>query len=560
MMLGIVLHAGLAYQWPEWAFLDWTVQSDKMSFVSDSIHMFRMPAFFFLSGFFGALLWERRGARAMLKNRVARIVLPFFAFILIVTPLDMFASHFGRHIKAHGESPLQYALNVLLHIPFPHNTIHLWFLYHLIYVTGFTVLLVYWLKRLGWTWPGFISLVRRVMESPWLFAGVLGGINFLWCWVFEWGHIPTDVEWIPRTPEIIVYYFGWYGLGWVLFVSRAAMERFHHGAWTFVGVGAVATALRNEEVLRNLGIPISPEESGMVWWWLWASAGLVGFTRGFMGLFLRYCGSGSPVWRYLSDSSYWVYLIHLPLTVLVPSLLLGWDTPLLVKFTTSVLLTLVVSWVSYDALIRPTFVGQFLNGRRYPAWHRTGSMCATVLAVVCLGVGMAEYPTVSERPPPWRKGHVPSELLADESVVYPMSRLKDPPDGMSLEHCVGVDRYILCIDEVKPGEMSAACGAFGVEVAQLETPEEQIRVSRLASKLTRAAFWVAVSDSEYEGWWRWPDGTVLRNREAPWHSSEPNNWGGHEHCAALNWHGEIKWIDIGCNRRMSFICEGSISP
>jgi fucose 4-O-acetylase-like acetyltransferase len=46
-----------------------------------------MPAFFLLSGFFGALLWQRRGARAMLKNRIERIVLPFAVFVVLLYPL-----------------------------------------------------------------------------------------------------------------------------------------------------------------------------------------------------------------------------------------------------------------------------------------------------------------------------------------------------------------------------------------------------------------------------------------------------------------------------------------
>jgi glucans biosynthesis protein C len=88
MMLGVVLHCALAYL-PDssWPFVDWTASSWNLKLITLGVHMFRMPAFFLLSGFFGALLWQRRGARAMLKNRIERIVLPFAVFVVLLYPL-----------------------------------------------------------------------------------------------------------------------------------------------------------------------------------------------------------------------------------------------------------------------------------------------------------------------------------------------------------------------------------------------------------------------------------------------------------------------------------------
>ena len=82
MLLGVFLHATLAYL----AGLDWGAQDpDNQAHwphvVLDGIHLFRMPAFFVISGFFGALLLERRGLGAMMKNRWSRIFLPLLVFL-----------------------------------------------------------------------------------------------------------------------------------------------------------------------------------------------------------------------------------------------------------------------------------------------------------------------------------------------------------------------------------------------------------------------------------------------------------------------------------------------
>ena len=51
------------------------------------------------------------------------------------------------------------------------------------------------------------------------------------------------------------------------------------------------------------------------------------FIFGFTGLFIRYASQHSAIMRYVSDSSYWVYLLHLPLTAFIPGLIAGIAMP-----------------------------------------------------------------------------------------------------------------------------------------------------------------------------------------------------------------------------------------
>ena len=75
MLLGLALHALLAYTGIAWVPQD-RVYSDLLGVAFAAIHGFRMPLFFFLSGYFTGLLWQRRGMRALLRQRAARIALP----------------------------------------------------------------------------------------------------------------------------------------------------------------------------------------------------------------------------------------------------------------------------------------------------------------------------------------------------------------------------------------------------------------------------------------------------------------------------------------------------
>jgi peptidoglycan/LPS O-acetylase OafA/YrhL len=69
--------------------------------------------------------------------------------------------------------------------------------------------------------------------------------------------------------------------------------------------------------------------------------------------------------RYISDASYWVYLLHLSLTAILPGLIVDWPMHAIVKFLFVLISTGIICFVSYHYLVRNTFIGKFLNGRKY---------------------------------------------------------------------------------------------------------------------------------------------------------------------------------------------------
>ena len=85
MLLGIVLHAALAF-----APIPWTVkdaQQGEFFFVLfAAIHGFRMPLFFLISGFFTAMLWRKRGLGGLIRQRLQRILLPLVIGCLTIVP------------------------------------------------------------------------------------------------------------------------------------------------------------------------------------------------------------------------------------------------------------------------------------------------------------------------------------------------------------------------------------------------------------------------------------------------------------------------------------------
>lgn len=87
---------------------------------------------------------------------------------------------------------------------------------------------------------------------------------------------------------------------------------------------------------------------------------------GMMGLFAKLCRSGQYWIRYLSDSSYWLYLAHIPLVLLLQFFVRDWQVPAVLKFGVVCAVATVILLITYHLLVRNTLLGVLLNGRRYP--------------------------------------------------------------------------------------------------------------------------------------------------------------------------------------------------
>ena len=85
---------------------------------------------------------------------------------------------------------------------------------------------------------------------------------------------------------------------------------------------------------------------------------------GVMGLFLHHFSGESRKMRYLADSAYWQYIMHLPLVVFLQWKLAPVALPGVVKLIIILALTVSVLLATYHFCVRRTFIGYVLNGPR----------------------------------------------------------------------------------------------------------------------------------------------------------------------------------------------------
>lgn len=375
LLAGVILHAAMSFL-PGFAATGLPIYDNSPSttlgvafFV---IHMGRMTIFFVIAGFFGRLLLHRDGLRGFLANRAKRIALPLVLGWLVVFPVIVAAVIWGAiklGIQAPSPPPEPPGDGPLL--PFP--LAHLWFLYVLLWLYGLAavvhVALERWLDAGGRLRRGLDLLVRGLLMqvwSPWVLAAPLAAVLCIMPVWIAWFGIPTpDQSLIPNLPASLAFSTA-FGLGWliqrqtVLLKVWEAQWAWHLGA--ALGLTAVCLWLGG---LQPLYAPLPPGGT-TVSYAICYTAGLWHWTCAVLGIALRFFADGSPVRRYVADASYWIYLMHLPLVFLLQVAVMDLPWHWTVKFPLVLAVTLSLLFASYHWLVRSTWIGQLLNGRRYP--------------------------------------------------------------------------------------------------------------------------------------------------------------------------------------------------
>jgi peptidoglycan/LPS O-acetylase OafA/YrhL len=369
LLLGIILHATLSFIPTPTRF--WIIQDTHPSMILAllffAIHVFRMTTFFLMAGFFAHMSFHRRGAWGFVKDRMQRIGLPLVVAWLIVFPTMVMVVIWAAGFPNGG--PVPGAPSRPPVVPrFP--LAHLWFLYVLLEFYAATLLLrggVVWLDRSGRLRTCADHLIAHVMRSP-LAPAILAvpiGIAFSLdpTWV-GWAGVRTPDQSLLTNLQALIGFGTAFGFGWLLH-RQIDLLRILEKRWLIHLAFAIALiAMSFVLALSDVhSIPISIDAMRLAGAAFYALA-IWTTTFAAIGLALRFMSGFNPARRYLADASYWLYLIHIPIVMALQVAVSPLDWPWPIKFATILVVALSVMLVSYHLLVRYTFIGFVLNGRR----------------------------------------------------------------------------------------------------------------------------------------------------------------------------------------------------
>lgn len=400
LLLGVLGHATISFfPDPQWVADD--IHSSPVLLVANFVvHIFRMSLFFAIAGFFAHLLLHKRGVRGFTVNRLKRIALPFLVFwpILLACLVLIAVWEAGWQNPFVGEGPpaaeaapaaagaapdtaaaAAPTASTPAEAPSVRRPVwqlvplgHTWFLYVLIWFYA-AALALSGLTRLldsgGRIAAAVDSVLQRLSVThllPFVLALPLSAAFLLGeHWTTTGGVRTPDFGLVPNLSALVgfgtAFAFGWFldrqqtlltvwQRGWFVYWAAAvALTVYCARTMSAVTSGAELPSALGESSLNAAAYPLA------IWAWCLA----------LLGTATRFLSGENCVIRYLADSSYWIYLVHLPVVVALQVWVTQWPLAWQVKYPLIVAVAIPILVGSYQLLVRNTFLGAWLNGRRY---------------------------------------------------------------------------------------------------------------------------------------------------------------------------------------------------
>jgi peptidoglycan/LPS O-acetylase OafA/YrhL len=384
LLLGVVLHAGESFI-PDNR--TWAIVDDSTSPVAGAmvyvIHIFRMPAFFLMAGFFGRMALQRRGPAGFVRDRAKRVLVPLVLGWCLLYPLIVWAWIWGAQRSGGGllgeaarEPAWQVAFSALATGDVFRGGVqlsHLWFLYYLLmcYAAVLAVrqgLVVRFDRGMGLR--GRIDRAfAAVWRARWSFVILALPVFGSLCLAPGWVGVDTPDQTLRPNPPYLLAYATFFAVGWLLhrqphLVDTLVRRQRSCSGWVaLLSVPLVVFVLRHGREPSGPWVRIPYVAAYAVAMWAW--------VLGLLGLGARWFSRSRPAVRYVSESSYWLYLMHLPLVLFLQVSMAHVPWPWSLKLATVLVVVLSVLLVSYHACVRFTAIGLLLNGRRRERAGRT---------------------------------------------------------------------------------------------------------------------------------------------------------------------------------------------
>ena len=352
MFLGIVLHASLPYieglpkgLWP----------SDKntsniIAIIFEFIHIWRMPIFFIISGFFANLVITRKSLIIWWKNRFLRLVLPAMIFFPIMSLTIPWIFKYG------------YTGNINFFFSNEGQPHHLWFLYHLfifvlfsIFIRFFGLIIYKFFKQIN------LIVVVDIFNTVKSFLGrhiFDSRFPILMIFVFFIFNLFTGADLIINPFASGLYFL----FGYRLYKNNLLFD-FIKSNWKFYLIGGLTVTIIFF-ILNTQASNFAKEDVRWIPWVILKISSAVLLSFSFIGLAEQKFSNLNPIVRFISDSSYWVYLIHLPLVAFITFFMLKITIFAELKFLIAIILTSTICLVTYKYFVRSTIIGILLNGKK----------------------------------------------------------------------------------------------------------------------------------------------------------------------------------------------------
>jgi len=357
MLLGVFFHSVISYTYicpPFWLTPD-EYKNPFFDFFVFTLHSFRMEVFFLVSGFFACLLLQKRGSLGFINNRVRRILFPFVIFwVIILLSIADIPQNTATDFKFSG-MPI----------------FHLWFLYYLLLFYSIFLGIMFILNQ----FPNLLPKVCKYIEIQ--FARhihfpaashiiILSLLTFLPLCFMKSTLVDTPLGFNPIL-NLLIYYSLFFIFGILLQKQMHLISALAKNRWYYLMTALFLISMLFPVYLKlGYTAPFSSIETG---------SGFLNFRLGYailtwslvfstIGFGFQHFNFENKILRYLSDSSYWIYLMHLGVVLYLQSKVMNLSISPFLKLFIVFLGSFSILLITYHYCVRNTRIGKLLNGSR----------------------------------------------------------------------------------------------------------------------------------------------------------------------------------------------------
>ena len=197
--------------------------------------------------------------------------------------------------------------------PIVYSPAHLWFLEYLIVIATFVAGFSFLLNKLSSSsvQKYFDAAILRIFSGWWYMPGLVLLTGSLLLWSKATIFMPMSALYFEIHPASAIYYLLFFLVGWAFHKQPGHLDKLNEFGLPLLLSGVLIRILTvtvwwDPGIQTTLsGFSIDAISALLTSLYIWL------FVFGFIGCFSRYSPGDSKVSRYISDSTYWCYIIHM---------------------------------------------------------------------------------------------------------------------------------------------------------------------------------------------------------------------------------------------------------
>ncbi len=339
LILGFIFHSALSYTNTPldelWPYKDKS-QAILFDGISAFIHCFRMPAFFFISGYFVEKMFRSQDSFIVLKKRMFRLGIPFIIAMLICFPIINIGFSLCNDVDnvflLDSIYPKYDSLGSRIH------TSYIWFLYYLLIFSIIHLVI-----------PKETKNHRKYNNGTSLLIFILTIVLLLiLAMLFDnQNDLHGHYSFKPKFTSLLGF-FTYYFSGLIFARKSNYLKIISDKSVLITFLAVIALPIYFYVYTENQNLVIDEPLDSLKIKVIYSLTSVI-LTFSTLGLFVRYCKKSSSWIKFLADSSFFLYLIHLPIILLAVAFLSNDNLSAGVKFiivlSTSISISLILNFL-----------------------------------------------------------------------------------------------------------------------------------------------------------------------------------------------------------------------